>query len=347
MEIIAIDLAMNKSVVCIYNSENGEHRFVTIHSNRQEIHDLLVENNPDHVVIEICTMAGWVYDFIRLLGIEVKVANPTNEAWKWKNVKRKTDRDDALKLAQLSAIKQLPTVYMPDSQTRQWRKLINYRDVLSQRMTAIKNSIRALLLSQGIVFKAGKGGWTQKTRTELVAMTKKAAEAAGESLWRYQLGMELQYLEQSEQLLKQVNLKLDEIGQEKKEVQILQSTPGVGPRLAEAVAAYIDKPERFSSGKQVGCYAGLTPRQFQSGNMDRRGRISKRGNTLLRKLLVSVSWQVIRYNDYFRRFYCSIVGPGHRNRKKAIVAVARKLLVCCWAMLRDGSRWREPKMMNI
>ena len=81
------------------------------------------------------------------LGVEVKVANPTNDAWKWKNVKRKTDRDDALKLAQLTTLNQLPTVYMPKKDVRLWRQLINYRNSLVRRRTAIKNSIRAIFRS--------------------------------------------------------------------------------------------------------------------------------------------------------------------------------------------------------
>ncbi len=76
------------------------------------------------------------------MDIPVQVANTTHEAWRCKNVKRKTDRDDALKGAQLSAMNQLPTVQLPCSRVRQWRSLIGYRWMLVTRRTAIKNHIK-------------------------------------------------------------------------------------------------------------------------------------------------------------------------------------------------------------
>ena len=69
----------------------------------------------------------------------------------------------------------------------------------------------------------------------------------------------------------------------------LRTIPGVGPRLSEALVVALDDPHRFSSGKQVGRYFGLVPRQYQSGASDRQGRITGEGNQLLRRLLVEVA----------------------------------------------------------
>ena len=103
----------------------------------------------------------------------------------------------------------------------------------------------------------------------------------------------------------------------------------------------MDEPSRFSNGKQVGSYAGLTPKQYQSGQMDRQGHISGQGNRLLRSLLVEVSWCGLRYNPWVRQTY-ERIRRGSENRKKiAIRAVARKLLVRCWAMLCEEQEWRE------
>ena len=66
----------------------------------------------------------------------------------------------------------------------------------------------------------------------------------------------------------------------------LRTAPAVGPRLSEMVVALLDDPKRFKSGKEVGAYAGLTPRQWQSGESDRQGHISRAGNGMLRRLLV-------------------------------------------------------------
>ncbi|MCZ6836477.1 MAG: hypothetical protein O7G85_11940 [Planctomycetota bacterium] len=71
-------------------------------------------------MIEIGSAAGWIKDLAEAMGIEIQIANPNHEAWRWKTVKRKTDRDEALKFAQLSAMNQLPTITLPGADVRQW-----------------------------------------------------------------------------------------------------------------------------------------------------------------------------------------------------------------------------------
>ena len=118
--------------------------------------------------------------------------------------------------------------------------------------------------------------------------------------------------------------------------------PGLGPRTAETVAAHLHHPGRFHTGKQVSAYGGLVPRQYQSGETDRRGRITRRGPALLRKLLVECAWAMLRYNAWARAVYLRLTHGGKTHRKQAIVALARKILVRCWAMLRDRQPWRGP-----
>ena len=93
-------------------------------------------------------------------------------------------------------------------------------------------------------------------------------------------------------------------------------------------------PHRFTNGKQVSAYGGMVPRQFQSGECDRRGRITKRGPALLRKLLVECAWAMLRHNAWARAVYLRL-SRGQARKKQAIVALARKLLVRLWAILRD------------
>jgi transposase len=120
----------------------------------------------------------------------------------------------------------------------------------------------------------------------------------------------------------------------------LETIPGVGPRTAEAVAAHLGDPHRFASGQQVSAYAGLVPRQYQSGETDRKGRITRSGPGVLRKLLVECAWAMLRYNAWARATYARLTRGGGTRKKPAVVALARKLLVRCWAMLRDNADWR-------
>src|SRR4029077_1518945 len=96
----------------------------------------LEAERPALVVFETCTVAGWVADLCGELGLEFAVAHPMHEAWSWRKVKRKTDRDDALKLARMAALGELPTVPMPSRAAREYRALVKYRDRLVGRRTA-------------------------------------------------------------------------------------------------------------------------------------------------------------------------------------------------------------------
>ena len=232
---------------------------------------------------------------------------------------------------------------IPNRQVRQKRALIQYRQSLVGRCVRIKNSIRAILDKEGLAMSAGKSGWTKESVARLNAMSLPLDKCDCDNLWRGCLGVELEMLAKVMELIKQVGDKLDALGKDDRQVRQLRTIPGVGPRLAEAIVAYVDEPGRFVRGKQVGCYAGLTPRQYQSGDSNRVGKISGQGNKVLRALLVEVSWLGLRHNQWMRQTYQRILRGSASRKKIAIVAVARKLLIRCWAMLRDGTAWRGEK----
>ena len=340
--ILAIDLGKFKSVACVYTAQTGAHTFRALPTTPAAMHDLLVDVQPGRVVIEVGPAAGWVKDLCAALAIPIQIANPHTEAWKWKNIKRKTDKDDGLKMAQLSAMGQLPTVTLPATKVRQWRALIAYRHALVGRRTAIKNNVRSILDRQGLIHACGKSGWTQAALAVLGELARPLSEAGAEELWRGMVHVELEALGQVQHLITQVETKLEALAEADARVAQLRTIPGVGPRLAETVVAMIDDPQRFQNGKQVGAYAGLVPRQIESGTMRRSGRITGRGNKLLRGLLVEVSWLMQRYNPVLRERFDRVCRGSRTRRKIAVVATARKLLVICWAMLRDGTTWRGP-----
>src|SRR5262249_43792452 len=130
-------------------------------SSWREIEQVIRGETVDLMVFEACTLAGWVYDLCRDLQVKAQVANTNGEAWKWKNVKRKTDRDDALKLARLAARGQLPRVRLPGKAVREKRALLSYRQGLVGRRVAVQNRIRAVLLAQGLAAPGGHRAWTQ------------------------------------------------------------------------------------------------------------------------------------------------------------------------------------------
>jgi transposase len=341
--ILAIDLGKYKSVVCVHDEASGEFRFTSFETTRIELRQLIDKHRPAVVIIEACLLAGWVHDLCVELGSRCLIANTASEAWKFKHLKRKTDKDDALRLAQLYLLDQLPTVTLPPSAVRQWRSLIASRQVLVGRRIAVQNHIRALFVAQGLPAPRGAKAWAATGLAGMATWAKPLADCAADELWRGLLELSLTEYRQLCELINQAETKLDALGRQNADVVLLQTAPGLGPRTAETVAAYLHDASRFKTAKQVSAYSGLVPRQHQSGEMDRRGRITKRGPALLRKMLVECAWCMIRYNAWARGIYLRLTGGGQRRKKQAIVALARKILVRCWAMLRDGKPWHDPQ----
>ena len=133
-------------------------------------------------------------------------------------------------------------------------------------------------------------------------MARPLAEVSASELWRGQLWEELQQLQMQERIAS-VEEKLNAIGEADKRVQLLRTIPGVGPRLAEAIVALLDQPQRFRNASQVSGYIGMVPKAFDSGESERRGHITRQGSGLVRSLLVEVAWAGLRHNRWMRKIY--------------------------------------------
>jgi transposase len=343
MQLLAIDLGKQKSLFCWFNPQDQTHRLQTVPTTPQAFHDLLVREPVDRVVIEVCDIAGWVADLCHTLDLPILVANAAGEGWRWRNVKNKTDRTDVLKLARLAAGNELTAVHVPTRPIRFWRSLILYRHRLIERRTRIKNAIHALLVAEGRAMPAGRNSFSPASLAKLALLAQPIEQCQMlEDLWAGHLHLELQQLDHLQQQIALLDQKLDALGSADPRVIRLQSIPGVGPRLSELVVAVLDDPHRFANVRQVSAYAGLVPRRYQSGQMDRQGRISRAGCGKLRKLLVEIAWGMLQHNARGKEVFVRISKQQRTRRKQAAVALGRRVLGWCWAMLRDGSDWREP-----
>jgi transposase len=170
--ILAIDLGKYKSVACLHDPDSGDFRFTTFDTSRAELGELLAKERPAVVIIEACLLAGWVRDLCDHCGVRCLVANTASEAWKFKHLKRKTDKDDALRLAQLFLLDQLPTVTLPPTEVRQWRSLIAVRQALVGRRVAVQNRIRALFVGQGLPAPRGAKAWAATGLAGIAAQAK-------------------------------------------------------------------------------------------------------------------------------------------------------------------------------
>ena len=111
---------------------------------------------------------------------------------------------------------------------------------------------------------------------ELTREAKELSDTSVDELWRGRLHIELRLLAELSKQIDQLDQKLDDLASEDDRIKLLQSVPGVGPRLSETLVAHIDDPHRFRTAAQVASYAGLVPKQMESGTVKRSGRITRR-----------------------------------------------------------------------
>ncbi|WP_436715895.1 IS110 family transposase [Roseiconus lacunae] len=348
MKILALDLGKFNSVCCLYDSKTRNTKFLTTPTKREQLQGIFENEGKlaELVVMESCGPSGWINDLAVSLGLSTLVCSTNEEAWRWANVKRKTDKDDALKLARMAAMGELKSVHMPSPQHREFRSLVKYRKTLDGRINKTKNTIRAWFVNHGIEIDKGDKAW-HTGRERINSFRKPIQDCTPGELWKGQLDIELTILDSLSLQLDTVVKKLEQLGKDDERVKRLRTIPGVGPRTAEILVACFDDPHRFENGRQVSAYFGLVPRQYQSGETDRNGRITKRGNPLARTILVECAWASLRYNPWAKNIYERICGKQKTRKKKAGIALARKIAVIAWAMLRDQKDWEPKRMIEV
>jgi transposase len=219
---------------------------------------------------------------------------------------------------------------------RAWRGLVEFRRATVDKRTRAKNALRALLRNCGIQnLHPRKGLWAQKGLAVLRELQLPVAQD------RLRRDLLLDEVDQYNLQVKRVEKELDRMAADHAGVALLQSIPGVGPRTAEAVLAYIDDARRFRRNKQVGAYFGVVPCQDASSDVNRLGHITRQGPPTVRKLLIEAAWQGIRRSPALGAYYQRI-GQGKKERRKiALVATGHHLLRVMHAMLKTGELWRE------
>jgi transposase len=254
--ILAIDLGKYKSVAC-HSPALNEQSFVKFSTSRAELVKLLDKHRPDVVLIEACLLSGWVHDLCAAKGVRCLVANTSSEAWKFKHLKRKTDRDDALRLVEIYRLGKFPMVHVPPKEVREQRGLIEMRQKLVGRRVALQNRIRAILVGQGLPAPRGARAWTVVGLVGIAQYAQPIGDCEPLELWRGRLHLTLTELAHVRELLVQAEKKLDALTKDNEAAQLLQTIPGVGPRTAEAVNAFLPKPELFRTSKSRRAGIGL------------------------------------------------------------------------------------------
>jgi transposase len=294
----------------------------------------------DRVAIEAGNMAFIIAKELEArVGCEVAVLNASKLALIYGSMK-KTDKEDALKLARIIEQfreEQLPTVPVPSDQEMERRKLIASHSRAVKLRTQMVNLLHGLFLHQGI---------TTITRKDLE--TKESREAAVQQLSgqeREEAAWALKALELHEGRIGELKRRMDAEVKGDRQIERLMEVPGVGKVVALAFTAFIGDGRRFENPSQVSNYLGLVPRVDISGTIVSYGRITKRGNKYLRSLLVQASWAMVRSKNggALKERYEYMTTDKGLGKKKAIVAVARRLSGLLWTLTRSGAGYEQRR----
>jgi transposase len=338
-----LDVHQRRSSVCILDGFGKKVKeFVVLGGPDQLVRELGAwREGPLAVCFEASTGCGWLCDQLRGVAQRIEVAHPGRLRLIF-NAKKKNDRVDAAKLATLLFLNQVPRAWIPQAQVRSWRSLVEFRRATVDKRTRSKNALRTLLRNAGIQsLHPRKGLWAGKGMAWLREMELPSLQ---DGLRRDLL---LEELDQYQAQVKRIEKELDRLALDHAGVALLQSIPGVGPRTAEAVLAYIDDPHRFRRNKQVGAYFGVVPCQDSSGEVNRLGHITRQGPATVRKLLIEAAWQGVRHSASLRAYY-ERIGEGKKERNKiALVATGHHLLRVMHAMLKSGEVWREDQEAQV
>jgi len=330
---IGLDVHYRTSTICILNEYGRKVNHKTFRGAWKKVVGYLAKlDEPFQICFEASCGYGPLYDRLAGIAERVVMAHPGHLRLIFRS-KRKNDRVDAEKLAKLLYLDEVPPSHVPSIDVRQWRELIEFRRRLVDRQSSCKCQIRSLLRSYAIG--PPKGLWSGKGLAWLARQAWPTLTAT------VRCEMLLEDLNGYGQKVRRVTRLLDRIGRRHPGVQLLETIPGVGPRTAETILAYVDEPRRFARPGQMAAYFGLVPCQDASAGSNRLGHITKQGPRTARKYLVEAAWQATRRNAKARAFYDRILAGRKDRRKIALVATAHWLLRRMFAMLHTGEAWRE------
>lgn len=283
------------------------------------------------VALEATSHTWSIVEVLRPFAAEVVVSNPLRTRV-IAEAKVKTDKIDALVLAQLLRADYLPRVWQPDQTTQARRRLTNRRASLVADRTRVKNRVHAVL-HQRLIHPPVSELFGKKGRAWLETLE---LDGAG----RAALDSELRLLGQVESELARLDEELAIEGYDDPRVRLLITLPGVDVAVAQTLVATLGDIHRFRSPDHAASYLGLVPSTYQSGNPEHvyHGRITKQGKSQARWLMVQAAQHVGTHpgplGNFFRRL------ATRKNRNVAVVATARKLVTIAYHMLKNNEPYR-------
>ncbi len=255
---------------------------------------------------------------------------------------KKRDKEDALRIAkfiQRMPEEELPTVAMPSDEEMAMRSTVAEQMRLDRSRTRSLNALYNLLWNNGVSGIGRTELKKEKNREKAISKLPEVYKDQGRRL--------VQLIDMYEQYLNEIEENQKEVLQEREEeTTISLSMPGIGPKIAFVLQSYLGNMERFNSRRQIGYFAGFTPRVDSSGDRERYGSITKKGPKRVRQVMVQAAWAAMQSNQgtVLKEVYKRI--RSTKGKKKAIVAVARKMLEILYVMHTRKELYSAPGLAD-
>jgi len=331
MIIIGVDFHPEFQQIAFVDTDTGELEERRLHhpDEAEAFYRALVSQGKTvRVGMEASGHGHWFERLMSELHIELWVGDAAEIRTK-RVRKQKTDRQDAQLILKLMLKDDFPKIWVPSWENRDLRQLLWHRHRMVQARTRIMNQLQAVALNEGLRCK--KRLWrTERPRLESFQLAPWASRGRRDLL---------ELLDRLNPTIAELSQAVEQEVEKCPEAQRLATHPGVGPLTAMAFVLIIGQADRFQCGKQVASYLGLVPMEDSSGNRRRLGHITKQGSSILRFLLVEAAQVTVRSLPEWRSRYFHLM--MRRGRKIAKVAMARRLAVCLYWMMRQGWDYQQ------
>ena len=326
---VGLDVHKKMIAYCIKAQDGRLLRQGTINSNRRALYDWTQSlTHPWIGALEATLFTGWIYDFLKHFAVDLKVAQPSLLK-AISAAKKKNDRIDAQKIADMLRCNLLPECHMIDAQLRQLRRVLRYRNLIVREAVRMKNKTAGLLMEIGVEYNKQKlhgkkyfDGLLQDIEDVPPSVIELLTLSHGTGRMFEQMQKKLLNELYQNELICQRVLRLMTIG-------------GIGQVSALTWALEIGDPNRFKSISRAVSYCGLCSAQRESAGKSVRGPISKKRNKHLQRVLIEAAKLAPRFNEQLARVHQKELARGNRN--SATLAVARKLVAFMIAVDKRGT----------
>lgn len=321
MRNIGVDLHKNSFTVCILEGESKKKKTYRIEELEQFKKEL---KKTDRIAVETTNNTRYFVEEIKGLVKEVVIINSTQFKIISQSVK-KTDEEDAEKIAIYLSKNMLPEVRMKDKEYSQINSMANTRDKLVKLRTILKNKIHNILSANGIISK--KEDFTsQKSLSNVLQYNVDEAS-------KIELEIIVEQIQHLNEGIKKLEEEMTQRGEKLKGYKNITSIKGIGKKGGTILLSVIGDINDFQNEKKLSAYFGIVPRINASNERVIMGRITKQGSALGRTTLVQCTLVAKKYSPYLNNFYERI--KQKKGSGKAIIATARKLLEIIYQILKN------------